>query len=133
MHTSESSVTARCAVAGLHHWPTAPERRAYLRQLHRHVFEVKAIVRTTHHEREVEFHDLGELLERELRALGSSYHPDADLLTFGAQSCETLAAKLLSALRRQGYDALGVTVSEDGEHDGSAIHIALEDDEEDQG
>lgn len=110
-------VTARVALPGLHYWPTAPDRRAYLRDLHRHLFVARATVEVTHGDREVEFHDLGDDLAAALRGCPStmsSGEHGTSLHDFGAQSCEHLAtsvARTLSAL----YTVVEVSVSEDDE------------------
>ena len=113
-----SLIEATFTLPGLHRWPGAPERRAYLRSLHRHLFAVTVTVATRHDDRDVEFHDLGEEARALLAARGEQYHPQAALLTFGASSCEMLAEDLASELAGRGYDVTRVAVSEDGENTG---------------
>lgn len=114
-----TTITASARVQALHQWLGAPARRAYLRSLHRHIFIVEAELELEHSNREVEFHDLGEALEVSLRGLGEQYHPETTLVSFGARSCEMLAAELKEILEDQGYAVARVTVSEDGEHSGT--------------
>lgn len=104
------------SIAGLHNWPKAPERRAYLRSLHRHMFEVAVSVEVTHSERDVEFHDLQDTIVRLFKSMGRQYHPATPLQSFGPRSCEALAGELLVMLIREGYAVTGVSVSEDGEN-----------------
>lgn len=121
------TVTARHTVVGFHQWPGAPDRRAYLRELHRHEFAVAATVLVDHAERDTEFHDLADVLAFELRSLAEparTYVDGTSLggvqpLTFGPRSVETIATVLADALAARGYTPLTVTVSEDGQHDGT--------------
>lgn len=113
------TVTARTWIDGLHHWPDAPDRRAYLRHPHRHLFHLTATVRVDGDHREVEFHDLGDELYDLARARSMPYHPDAELRDFGTLSCEAIASALARALSQRGYRPVEVTVSEDGENDAS--------------
>lgn len=91
--------------AGFHQWEQAPERRAYLRDLHRHLFHVRAAVDVNHEGREIEFHDLLAFLEAECRSL----------TVLG--SCETVATLLAERLADE-YPGrrVSVEVSEDGEN-----------------
>lgn len=115
------TITSRFEVAGLHRWPLAPDRRAYLRDTHRHLFKVTVAVEVGQADREVEFHDLGEESETVFRSFGVQYHEESTLVNFGANSCEMLAEALGRELVGRGYPVMGVKVSEDGENDGSWI------------
>jgi hypothetical protein len=53
-----TSITVRFTAPGFHQWPAAPQRRAYLRERHRHLFHVAVTIPVLHADREVEFHDL---------------------------------------------------------------------------
>lgn len=112
---TSTTITARAVVAGLHHWPDAPERRAYLAEPHRHEFHFSACVRVGHNERDVEFHDLGDLIEASAREYGGEFHPDALLVDFGSASCETLAHHVYGCLVGRGLSVVWVEVSEDGQ------------------
>ena len=93
--------------AAAHHWPDAPAHRRYLASTHRHLFHVDAEVTVRHDDREVEFHDLQDVVAARCAALGTD---------LGAMSCEMVAAEVLAEVRRvypgRSYKA---TVSEDGE------------------
>jgi len=88
---------------GFHRWKDAPDRRAYLRDLHRHIFQVRVAMDILHNDREVEFHDLLEMAE------GAFYTGD------GTWSCEMMAEHLAGALAREYHRRVTVEVSEDGE------------------
>lgn len=109
----DSTITARFTLAGLHHWPGAHDARAYLRDLHRHLFHVQLTAGVTHDERDIEWHDLTELAEKRFRGMADSFHDG--LLNYGARSCETLARQLFEAVHDAVPTLLEVRVGEDGE------------------
>lgn len=111
----QCTISSTFQVAGLHCWPNAHERRAYLRNLHRHQFVVSVQAEVHHNERDIEFHDLMEEAEKIFRTFGSEYHPDSLLVNFGSQSCETLAQRLIKQLQERNIPIVSVSVSEDGE------------------
>lgn len=124
MTETNSTITARAMVAGIHHWPKAPSRRNYLQYPHRHQFHISATVVMAHDDRDVEFHDLAELLWATLKSQGEPYHGETELVNFGAQSCEVLAREVLEVLTSQGLAVMSVTVSEDNENDGTVYGVA---------
>lgn len=107
-----ATLFVRFAVTGFHSWPRATAHRAYLAAPHRHQFLVEVRIPALHDEREVEFHDLIDLAR--------SLFPGGDL---GAQSCETMARELASALAARLERWVEVSVSEDGEA-GAIVRIA---------
>lgn len=113
---SAHTITARTQVIGLHQWPAAPDRRAYLRDLHRHVFGIAVTVDVAHTERDVEWHDLADDTLTAALALTEQYHEDAPITSFGARSCETIAGQIADTLTSQNYIVQSVEVDEDGEH-----------------
>lgn len=110
-----TTISVYATVAGIHCWPDAPDRRAYLRSAHRHVFHIETVADVAHDDRDVEFHDLAERTETEFRALGGSYHDESTLVDFGARSCEMLARELWDVLERAGVPIVRVSVGEDGD------------------
>lgn len=103
---SDTTIGARITVPGFHRWPGATGQRAYLADRHRHLFHVEAVAHVTHDERDVEFHDLQDML----RAWWGA--PPREC---GSDSCETLARDLTGHLEEAGVLVQSVTVSEDGE------------------
>lgn len=94
---------------GFHRWPDAPAHRAYLAQVHRHVFHVRVEVEVRHNDREVEFHDLLDAVKE--WCAGEQ---------LGPASCEGIA-EWLGEKVRQAWNAdppraVTVSVSEDGEN-----------------
>lgn len=100
-----TEIIIRFTAEGFHHWPGAPEKRAYLADSHRHLFYVEVALEVFKQDREVEFHDLLDL--------SRDYFGTGD---FGAQSCETLAHNLLRVIIEDfpGRD-VAVSVFEDNE------------------
>ncbi|WP_028924207.1 hypothetical protein [Pseudonocardia acaciae] len=112
-----ATVWATVDLPGFHHWPAATDRRAYLADRHRHLFWVRAEVTVSHTDRDVEFHDLGDLLRRWW---------GADTRDWGASSCEDIAMSLWRHLLDAGLYPTEVTVSEDGEY-GATLRASRED------
>jgi hypothetical protein len=127
-------------LVGFHHFPKAPKEVSYLRKEHRHEFHFKVSVEVTHDNREIEFHTLKRDCLNILEVLYTTN--DYSELTFGAQSCEMIAAKLLAILvENKKYDSyptiderisihpvmqrrqIIVEVSEDGENCGIVTRI----------
>lgn len=99
-------VTATVKLPGWHHWPNASPNRYYLGASHRHMFEVTAAVEVTDPDRQVEFHDLQDLIR-------GWWPVDGQL---GSSSCEQIAASLAALLHdTYGLPVTRVEVSEDGE------------------
>lgn len=110
---SLTEVFVRFQVEGWHNWPDAPERRAYLRNPHRHMFfyEVRVNINGLGDDRGLEFHDLLDYCKTQTK--GGN---------LGANSCEMLARALAEEIQAWLHDEMDlgdriveVTVSEDNE------------------
>ena len=104
---------------GLHHWPGCPIAEvSYLKDLHRHVFHIKAHKLVTHADRDVEFielkHKINLYLEHEY------WDGTLRLMHFGAQSCEMIAKELITK-----FNLSKCEVSEDGEN-GAIVTVKKE-------
>lgn len=100
-------------VPGFHCWPNAPESVRFLRDLHRHLFGVRAEVRVTSIDRELEFF----LLRRQVRAaISEAGRLQEDGLVFEAKSCEQLAFEVRAYLLAQHLAVVAVEVWEDWEN-----------------
>jgi hypothetical protein len=86
---SKQMVCASVEVIGVHCWPDAPERQAFLRAKHRHTFCVTAWVEVPHGDRAVECFDLADAA----RTVLGEFHGD-----FGTLSCEHIASHLIQRL-----------------------------------
>lgn len=116
MNASADRVTvwATARLPGFHCWPAAPDSRAYLRERHRHLFHVRADALVSHDDRDIEFHDLSDML-REWWG-----HGDRQC---GDRSCEALARELAGYLLERGVTVTTAEVAEDGEC-GAVVTIA---------
>lgn len=97
---------------GFHRWRAAPDKVKFLREWHRHVFQVTVWVYVTHGDREVEFFILKEAVEN--LTLPRFHEKYFEL------SCEQIAAELLALLSHE-YKVSCVEVNEDGEN-GALVH-----------
>ncbi len=88
---------------GFHRWKDAPDATSFLRDWHRHKFNVKVGVCVNHENRQIEFFDLKEKVDLYLRV-----HYEGQKF---ASSCEHIACELFDK-----FNAELVTVDEDGEN-----------------
>lgn len=89
---------------GYHRWDNAPEKYAYLRTWHRHIFHVEIGKRVTHDNRDIEFISFKEKVHSNLERFtgwGNRF----------PYSCEQIAHIL-----GEHFDAAWVKVSEDAEN-----------------
>jgi hypothetical protein len=101
------TIWTKVVLPGFHQWPQAPAHRSYLADKHRHLFHVTVTVVVDHLDREIEFHDLRDVLTL---AWG------AGTVDWGKSSCESIAIALRERLAdRYEINASRIEVSEDGE------------------
>ena len=77
-------------IIGCHNWPGAPERYAYLRNTHRHVFHVRCWFYVDHSDRQIEINDMQQIIEYEFTKKWS-LKGEGKGFQFGAMSCEDIA------------------------------------------
>lgn len=101
------SVYVTTSFVAYHRWPNAPESTAFLRDYHRHKFNVMVSVMVTRADREVEFFALKKDLEEM-----------TDVLKDGRSenSCEMFADLIAGHLVEKGYYVSMVSVNEDDEN-----------------
>jgi len=97
-------------IDGVHRWDDCPiEEMEFLKNDHRHMFNIKAYKTVYHDDRDVEFiqfkHEILDFLK------GKYYNPSFRSHYFGGKSCEMLAVELIDH-----FDLLKCEVSEDGEN-----------------
>lgn len=94
-----------------HRWDKAPEQVAFLRNLHRHIFKVRANFKVTHSDRDLEFF----MVKKMLNDYISNFLVP---LSRGEQgmSCEMFAEKIFIFFKSNSYPVVEVSVSEDGEN-----------------
>lgn len=107
------SVTCTTSYEGIHNWPEAPDEVAFLRNPHRHIFEVVVEITVDHDDRDIEFIMMKHQVDRWL-----SKHQDQNgVWEMGRQSCEDVAVKLLQYLHEvYPHRWISVSVYEDGEN-----------------
>jgi hypothetical protein len=97
-------------IEGQHNWPGCPfPEVAYLKDLHRHVFHIKAYKKVTHDDRDVEFI----MLKHKIESYFYEEYFDSNIrmMDFENMSCEMIAKELITK-----FDLLKCEVSEDGEN-----------------
>lgn len=78
-------IVTKFQIEGFHAWPDAPDCFDYLRNKHRHVFEITAINNVGHADREKEVNNQRALM---IHYLQQKYGTPCD---FGEMSCEAIA------------------------------------------
>jgi hypothetical protein len=115
-----ASVWITTSFPAFHKWVDAPIRSDFLRDAHRHLFHVKMFWSVTHNDRDIEFIEMKEKVDKYL-----AVHFKNKYFNY---SCEQLAEIL-----GEVFKAVVVEVSEDGENGATVAFIEspdLEDDEE---
>lgn len=116
-------------VEGVHRWPECPfEEVPYLRDLHRHVFHIKAYKEVTHDDRDVEFimlkHQIQHYLLSNYASEGQDGHfMDDYVCIFDAMSCEMIARELI-----EEFGLSSCEVNEDGENGAIVCRVETVDD-----
>ena len=94
-----ATIFARTSVNALHHWPNATKGRSYLAHPHMHTFNFEAHAVVSHDDRDIEFHDLRDLLDNAVWfILGGTDSALDGVADFGSRSCETIGKILLELL-----------------------------------
>lgn len=92
------------AVEGYHYYPNAPEFCKYLRNNHRHIFEIRCGLEVKHNNREIEINEMQRKIEKKLKSLFGNP------CNFGKRSCEDIAEILCNSYS----EIVWVEVLEDG-------------------
>lgn len=93
---------------GFHYWPEAHDSRKYLRNRHRHTFNVYVSCRVHHNDRDIEFHDLIDYVNN-IMIKYQSLHND------NLRSCEMMAEYLYKELIEHSFEVTEIRIDEDGE------------------
>lgn len=97
-------------VEGIHFWKDCPiEEVSYLKDPHRHVFNVTAFINVSHNDRDVEFIVLKHQIQKYLKS--KYWNEQHQIHWFGGMSCEMIAEELM----RQ-FSLTACMVDEDGEN-----------------
>lgn len=105
-------ITVRTQYPGFHAYENAPEKVAFLRDRHRHLFKIECTIQVFHDDRELEFFLVKDLLETQVIPFVT--------MRSNLGSCEQQAERICDGLRTAYGDHryYQITVSEDGESDG---------------
>lgn len=114
------NISVMTSIDAMHYWPDAPPERGYLRECHTHAFIVKAFLEVKDPDRQVEFHDLKDTLERALLAISKEI-PCTLFRDFGSMSCEQIGLEILKEIPILS----SVEVSEDGKYSAFVNHSDL--------
>jgi len=116
MTTIVSTVFCTLSFEGVHFWGTCPfDEVAYLRDPHRHVFNVKAHKLVSHDDRDTEFIILKHKIANYLR--GAYWDNTIQMHNIGPQSCEMIARSLI-----EKFGLCECSVDEDGEN-GATLRV----------
>jgi hypothetical protein len=109
----KTKIISRCNVEGIHRWKECPiEEVKYLRDYHRHVFNIICYAYVSHNDRDIEFIQLSHDIKTYLTE--KYYNKKYKCLFFDDCSCEMIAEEILNK-----FNLYEVEVNEDGE--GGAI------------
>jgi hypothetical protein len=101
MQVTDRRITVATSGVGFHRWPEAADTREYLSSRHRHRFFYRVTVPVSHNDRDIEFHDL-------LDVVGSS--APLTRTEHGRSSCEDLAGEVAEAVQHAYPSVSWVTV-----------------------
>lgn len=109
-------ITIKFQFEGIHRWPDAPEEVKFLRDLHRHMFHVEAMIEVKHNDRDLEFIMVKRALEEYVQRNKNDW-PETI-------SCEQIAEGLIHYIDQLygGDRSISVNVSEDGEN-GATVSV----------
>lgn len=119
-------------ISGFHYWKNAPNKYFYLRNLHRHLFHWEIVVKVTDADREIEFIDFNDKVQRLLKGEFNSLSGniivkegikdliilDSEALYFGSRSCEMIAQETYNLIKQKYNDIIihSIAVIEDNEN-----------------
>lgn len=92
------------AVEGYHYYPNAPKFCEYLKNIHRHIFEIRCEFEVQNNNREIEINEMQKKIKKKLKGLFG------EPCNFGRRSCEDIAEILCSSYE----NIVSVEVLEDG-------------------
>ena len=102
-------------IQGLHYWKDAPQHLDYLRNKHRHIFEIVCHWNVSHCDREIEIIETQNMIEQFFKV--NYYREKYGMCDFDNLSCENICEAMLSNFKSLGL--CKIEVLEDGQ--GGAI------------
>jgi 6-pyruvoyl-tetrahydropterin synthase len=120
-----TTLTIKIDAIGCHCWPDAPEKYAYLANIHRHTFRIHVeFAVSDSSSREIEIIETKSRINTLLDAcFGVKYNIDSCMywLDFGGMSCEQIANWIVEKMKDQ-LQLKRVSVFEDNEN-GASIYV----------
>lgn len=106
-------IVVKTQYEGIHKYEDAPDQVKFLRDYHRHIFNVEAKIEVFHNDRDLEFI----MIKRAINIYFDCFENEYDVYEMGNQSCEMIAENLLKFLRtKYGERKITVSVFEDNEN-----------------
>ena len=110
----KKSIIVTNQIKGFHKYSNAPEDVAFLRSVHRHVFQIKTTIQVFHNDRDLEFFQLQNFIDSCIR---KQFKSDSFYDYIFIESCESLAEFVLLELKNKYPERTAkVEVWEDGEN-----------------
>lgn len=108
-------IRVRLDIEGLHNWVDCDINEvAYLKNLHRHTFQIECTAEVTHGDRDIEFIEFKHKVKKYIAQ--KWYDSHYGCCNFGPMSCEHIAEDLLTE-----FGLTKCSVSEDGEFAGIVV------------
>lgn len=108
-----ATINVTTSFVAFHRWAEAPDKVAFLRNWHRHKFNVRATFAVGHNDRDLEFFIIQERLNWVTeRWVGREVE----------MSCEMFGQAIMEAMLKEGLPCMSVYVDEDGEN-GAALSL----------
>lgn len=114
----QKSIIITTSFVGFHSWPDAPEEVGFLRQEHRHIFQMKVELKVQHNDRDLEFFMCKKLINERIDQLFNK-HPIFDWYQIN-RSCEQIAEDFYN-FSTLSASIISIEVSEDGENSGKIV------------
>lgn len=98
---------------GIHRYKDAPDQVSFLRDYHRHIFNIEAKIEVFHEDRELEFI----MVKQKINAYFDKLKDEYGVYNMGDQSCEMIAKRIIDLLKENyGNRKITVSVFEDNEN-----------------
>lgn len=102
------AIKIRSQFIGFHRWKEAPQEVEFLRNFHRHLFNVEICLKIEHNQRNIEFF----IIQKKI----NQFLTERYLNKFFELSCEAIAEEICNQ-----FNAISVIVDEDGENGGICV------------
>jgi hypothetical protein len=113
-------INVQTKIEGVHRWENAPDKVSFLRNLHRHLFNVSVKLEVTHNDRDIEFFILKNDIENFFENNYPKFHPEMiRLFNFDKLSCEHISEDLRIFIKdKYKKEKVEIEIREDEENSG---------------